>query len=253
MTTLSMRRPRVITAILVGLAFLMLVGLGVWQIQRMYWKVNLIHQMETRLSAPPVALPHGGIDPEEWRYRRVELDGTFRHDQEIHLYAMDKWGQPGFLIFTPLQRPDGSFVFVERGWVPNDHKDPVTRAAGQVTGPVHIVGIVHLPWPRHMFVGRNLPEQNVWFFGDIDAMARHAGIRDYAPVFVDADATPNPGGLPIGGQTRVNLPNNHLQYALTWFGLALVLLVMFIYGHMRPAEATRSELPPRNRGDLPDA
>lgn len=232
----SIRRPRPITAIAVGLAFLFLAGLGAWQVKRLFWKLDLIHRIETRLTEAPVPLPTGALNPDEWQYRRVIVEGVFHHDQEIHLYGANKRGVPGFLVLTPLERPNREFVFVERGWVPEDHKAASTRPAGQVKGPVRVVGVVHLPWPRHTFVGRNLPQQNVWFFGDLAAMAEHAGIRNYAPVFVDADATPNPGGLPEGGQTRVNLPNNHLQYAITWFGLALALVGMFVYAHATPQQ-----------------
>lgn len=231
-----MRRPRPAAAIGALAAFALLCGLGIWQIERLHWKLGLIARVEQRLSAPPVALPTSGIVPDAWQYRRVEVDGVFHHDGEIHVFGANKFGDSGWLVITPLQRPDGSYVFVNRGWVPQDRKDPATRTQGQVEGPVHIVGIVHLPWPRGLFVGRNTPEKNVWFYGDIDAMARQDRIKDYAPVFVDADATPNPGGLPVGGQTRVNLPNNHLQYAITWFALAGALLVMFLYAHARPQE-----------------
>lgn len=234
---LFLRRPSLAAAIGTALVFLLLIGLGIWQVQRLFWKLDLIHQIETRLTAPPVALPAGPIDPEQWRYRRVFVRGTFHHDQEIHLFAANARGVPGFLVFTPLQRPDGSIVFIDRGWVPDSRKDPGTRPAGQVKGPVTVVGVVRAPWPRHMFVGKNLPKQNIWFYGDIDAMAAHLGIRNYSRVFVDADATPNPGGLPEGGQARVNLPNNHLQYAITWFALAIVLIVMFVYAHRVPQEA----------------
>lgn len=245
--TWPFRRPRPAAAIAAAAAFALLAGLGTWQLQRLSWKLGLLHRIETRLAEAPVPLPAAGIVPDDWQYRRVFVDGRFDHAKEIHLYAASKRGEPGFLIFTPLERPDGSTVFVDRGWVPTERKDAKTRAEGQVAGPVHVVGIVRLPWPRHPFVAQNLPGENLWFYGDIDAMARQAGVTRYAPVFVDADATPNPGGLPEGGQTRVNVPNDHLQYALTWFGLAAVLLVMFGYAHLRREETDGppAQVPPR--------
>ena len=241
--TLLLRRPHPAAAIGVTLALALLVGLGAWQIQRLFWKLDLIEQIETRLAAPLAALPSGPTDPTEWRYRRVFVEGVFRHDREIHLYAANTRGLPGFLVITPLEQPDGSIVFVNRGWVPDSRKDPGTRQTGQVQGPVRVVGIVRAPWPRHAFVGKNLPERNVWFYGDIDAMAAHLGIRNYARVFVDADATPNPGGLPVGGQTRVRLSNNHLQYAITWFALAMVLTAMFVYAHRQPGDSNLPKNP----------
>lgn len=236
MKTIPMRRPRPVTAVAVLAAFAILCSLGIWQVERLHWKLGLIDRIHDRLSAAPVPLPTSDIVPDAWQYRRVEVGGVFRYDQESHVFGANRYGDSGWLVITPLERPDGTFVFVNRGWVPQDRKDPKTRPEGQVKGPVHIVGIVHLPWPRGMFVGPNNPDKNVWFYGDIDAMARHDDIRRYAPVFVDADATPNPGGLPIGGQTRVHLPNNHLEYAITWFALAAALLVMFVYAHARRQE-----------------
>lgn len=233
----ALRRPRLVTAVAVGAAFAVLCGLGTWQISRLQWKLGLIERIETRLAAPAVPLPSGSIVPDDWQYRHVTVAGTFQHSREIHLYGANTRGVPGFLIITPLIRPDAPTVLVSRGWVPRDHKDPATRSQGQVAGPVRITGIVHLPWPRRTFVGDNMPAENMWFYGDIDAMARHLGLDRYAPVFVDADATQNPGGLPEGGQTRVKLPNDHLQYALTWFGLALALAVMFVYAHARREES----------------
>jgi surfeit locus 1 family protein len=233
---ISLRRPHPAAAAGALAAFVILCGLGIWQVERLHWKLGLIDRIQQRLAAPPVPLPTSGIAPDAWQYRRVAVDGVFHHDRESHVFGANKYGDSGWLVITPLERPDGSYVFVSRGWVPQDRKDPKTRLEGQVKGPVHIVGIVHLPWPRGLFVGPNEPAKNVWFYGDIDAMARHDGIRHYAPVFVDADATPNPGGLPIGGQTRVRLPNNHLEYAITWFALAAALLVMFVYAHARRQE-----------------
>ena len=115
--------------------------------------------------------------------------------------------------------------------MPGERRDSATRPEGQITGPVMINGIIRTAWPRHLFVPDNAPAANIWFFGDLDAMAKAAAVNDYAPVFLEADATPNPGGLPIGGQTRLTFPDDHLQYAITWFALAGALIGVYVLYH----------------------
>jgi surfeit locus 1 family protein len=217
-------------------ALLVLVGLGTWQLQRLAWKTALIEEVQSRQAAPPIPLPERIDDPMALRYRKVIVQGTFDHAKEMHLFAHTARGNLGYQVITPLKRDDGTWVLVNRGWVPDERKDPATRKEGQVAGPVTITGTARPAWPRHMFVPDNDPATNHWFYGDLAGMAAHAGI-EAAPVFVEADATPNPGGLPIGGQTPIDdIPNNHLQYALTWYFLAVGLAGVYFVYHWRPEE-----------------
>lgn len=221
-------RPALWPTVFALLGMAMLIGLGSWQVQRLFWKLNLIDTVTTQMAQPPVALPADIGDPAQWLYRRVTVTGTFRHDREIHLLAHDSHGRLGYNIITPLVRQDGGgTVLVDRGWVPTDNKDPATRAAGQVPGVVTVNGLVRLPWRQGWFVPDNDPKANVWFWGDLAAMAKAAGV-DAPALLIGADAAPNPGGLPIGGQTRVTFRNDHLQYALTWFALAISLAVIYV-------------------------
>ncbi len=126
-------------------------------------------------------------------------------------------------MVTPLRREDGSLVLVNRGFVPGSRKDPATRQEGQVSGPVEVVGLLRLTEPGGAFLRANDPGRDRWYSRDVAAIAAAKGLPDTAPYFVDADAAPNPGGLPIGGLTVVAFPNNHLVYAITWYGLALML------------------------------
>jgi surfeit locus 1 family protein len=116
--------------------------------------------------------------------------------------------------------------------VPQDRKHADRRAEGQVEGPVTVTGIVRKPWHQGWFVPDNDPAENLWFYGDAAAMARHMGIS--APrLFIDADSAPNPGGFPIGGQTRIDIPNNHLAYAINWYGFAVILLGIYLIWHRK--------------------
>lgn len=220
-------------ATLVALAILL--SLGVWQLQRRAWKDGLIAQIEARAHGAP-----GEIVPESawasWRaahdeFRRVRLAGIFLHDLEapVHGLTAGSGGRAaqGYFVFTPLKRPDGSVVIVNRGFVPTDLRDPAARGPGQVTGEVVVTGLVRASEASRLFVPENDPFRNEWFTRDVGAMADAKGLSRVAPFIVDADATANPGGWPKGGQTRLSIPNDHLTYALTWFGLALTLLGVF--------------------------
>lgn len=212
-----------------------LLALTVWQVNRYSWKVDLIDQINNQLAEAPVALPTGEIDPEEWHYRRVSLTGEFDHDKELHLFAHTEKGRSGFQIITPFNRSDeGDIVLVNRGWVPESKKEPQTRVDGQVTGEVTVTGVARKPWGKSWsFLPGSNAEDNVWLYGELSEMADHLNIK-VAPVFVELDAAELPGGFPRGGQTRVSLPNNHIQYAFTWLGLALALIVIYIlYGLKR--------------------
>lgn len=215
--------PTLMTAI----ALAVLLGLGVWQLQRLQWKSEIIATIEAQMALPAVPLPFGDIDPDAWRYRKAQVEGRFHHDKEIHLYAANASGTPGYLIITPLERPDGGFVFFNRGWVPMDKRNPETRKEGLIEGSVKLSGVGRKLWLQNTFVADNEPEANIWFYGDLDGMAKFLGIVHYAPIFLEADATPNPGGLPIGGQSRLKISNDHLNYALTWFSLAVALLIVY--------------------------
>ena len=221
--------PAVMTV--VGVAFL--IGLGTWQMQRLAWKQGLIGAIAERTHADPVPLQtvearaaEGG-DPE---YARVTVEGQLLDSHELHFYAFDERLGPGYHVVTPMKRADGSVVFVNRGFVPQDRKDPATRAAGQPAGKVSIVGLVRQPPPAGLFTPDNDPAKNVWYWYDLDAMAAALapGKGRLVPFVVDAEADPaNPGGLPKGGVTRLELPNRHLEYALTWYGLAAALVAVF--------------------------
>jgi surfeit locus 1 family protein len=223
-----------LVAILGGFAFVTLLALGTWQVERLQWKEALIATIEARRSAAPLPIAEiearyqstGDID-----YTPVAATGTFRHGGERHFLATWK-GRSGFFVYTPLELAGASgdtrFVLVNRGFVPYDLKDPTKRPSGQVEGELTVTGLARNPLPQKpsSLVPDNDPGKNIFYWKDRDAMAASAGLgatAEIVPVFIDADATPNPGGYPIGGVTLIDLPNSHLQYAVTWYGLAAAL------------------------------
>lgn len=220
--------PTVITAVLLPA----LVGLGAWQAQRLGEKRDLIERIDAQIAAQPVPLPRQSLEVVDWEYRRVMVKGQLHHNLEMHLLAHDRRGTFGYRVITPLAVDGGGWVLIDRGFVPMDRKDPALRAMGQLPGAIDITGVVRRPSPQGWFVPDNQPEMNLWYFADAAAMAAAAGI-DAPAYLIEADASPNPGGLPKGGQTRLNFPNNHLAYALIWFGAALTLLAFYLLWHRR--------------------
>lgn len=213
-------------------ALAILVSLGAWQLQRKAWKEELIGRIEARAFGEPTA-PLPQAEWPLWRaaereYSRVRLTGTYAHDKEVAVHGLmaAQRGQPiqGFYIFTPLALKDGATILVNRGFVPTELRDPASRAPGQPAGESTVTGLERAPESRASFVPANDPARNEWFVRDPAEIAAARGLAGVAPFYLDADATPNPGGWPRGGQTRLSQPNDHLQYALTWFGLALTLL-----------------------------
>lgn len=217
--------------IVLGLcAFAVLLALGTWQVQRLVWKEGLLASIDMRIAAP--AQPLAGIETRlansgEVDYWPVSVAGVFHHEGERHFFATHQ-GQSGYFIYTPLELDDGRFVFVNRGFVPFDRKDAASRPEGQIAGPVEITGLARdrLDEKPNFFMPDNDPARNIFYWKDLDVMAQSSGVGEmgeYLPFFVDAGNAPNPGGLPVGAVTLIEMPNSHLQYAITWYGLAAAL------------------------------
>lgn len=209
------------------LCFFLLLGLGTWQLDRRAWKRDLIAARAAGVAADPLsALPPSGADLAAFEYRRIRLSGVFRHDAEMYVPGREYRSQAGFHVLTPFLADDGAQVIVNRGFVTPDRQPADKRAAGNVAGPVTIEGLIRLPFRGNAFTPDNRPDQKLWFTHDLPAMARHLELPALAPVLIEAGPAANPGNWPVGGQTRLDLPNNHLQYALTWYALAIVLAVI---------------------------
>lgn len=237
-------RSLLVPAVAALVALAILVSLGTWQLARLAWKNELVAQVAARIHAAPVPLPPRSAWPamsaERDEYRRVTLTGTFRNTGETYLYhvagdsrrAADPTraqGQ-GFLVFTPFALAEGGTVLVNRGFVPTDRRDPATRAGGQIEGPATLSGLIRFPEPRSLLAASDDPARRQFYTRDVGAMAAAAGLgaASVAPFSVDADPMPGAGVLPQAGETRLDFPNRHFEYALTWFGLALTLIGVFV-------------------------
>ncbi|GAB4232999.1 MAG: SURF1 family protein [Kiloniellaceae bacterium] len=224
-------------------ALAILIALGSWQVQRLGWKEEQIAIRQERSQPPGMELPASFPDPEGIEFTRVTLRGEFLHDQEFYLGSRTESGRVGIAVVTPFRLQDGRTILINRGWVPEERRDPATRAEGQLQGEVQIDALLRTDgWKGFDFVKPpNKPEERFYFWLDLPAMARTlkgGGVDDpiIEEVYADAVATEIPGGLPIGGQTRIQLKNDHLEYAITWYSFAVILAVIYVLFHYRREE-----------------
>ncbi|MFN4283039.1 MAG: SURF1 family protein [Alphaproteobacteria bacterium] len=241
-------KPRLIPTLIALPLFLTLLGLGVWQLERREWKTALLADIEARLAMPPAALvdllPLGPAA----NYRPVYVVGVYRHDREMLVQARTHEGQIGVQVVTPFQlieersaedagsgvKVRAEAVLVNRGWVPLEMRDPKTRADSQPAGEMVVTGLLRWPAAPGWFTPKNDPARNQWYWMEVPAMAETSNLRDLVPAYIELGRNAAaPDALPIGGQTIVRLPNNHLQYALTWFALAAALLATYILSQRR--------------------
>lgn len=227
------RRDGVLEATVFTIAGIaILIGLGIWQLDRKAWKENLIATVSMRAARAPEALPPRDawerLAPAGNEYSRVAFSAEFLDGQEAYVYTAgsslraDVEGQ-GFWVFAPARLAGGSVVLINRGFVPTDRKEPATRGQGTPRGSIDIVGYMRWPEARGLFTPADDAKNNVWYVRDPKTMADAHKWTVVAPFYIDQESPVPPGGLPKPGKIEVKMPNNHLQYALTWFGLALAL------------------------------
>lgn len=229
-------------------AFAVLIALGTWQVQRLHWKEGLIAERRAALDAPPIDIPASSEAARGLEFRRVRATGVFLHEREIAVHGFERQrGDAGYLVVTPLRLEDSRVVLVERGWIPVEKRDPVTRSEGNPVGPVAVEGLLRLApaGKPGWFIPENDAARREWFYIDVAALARAAGVPDAMPFYLEAGPAPNPGGLPVGGQTATDLPNPHLHYAITWYALAAALAVIYFILVRRERTAQRASANPQ--------
>jgi surfeit locus 1 family protein len=209
-----------------------LCALGVWQIQRLHWKLDLIARIHEGLIAPPIPLAQAmpALDAAhvaDADYRRVSAHGMFENSEEVFFFTTGAEAKPVYHVLTPFLLDDGYTLIVDRGWIPVTPASQARLHAGDLNGPRTIAGIIRKPAPPNWFTPPINRAKRIVHTRDPDVIAQTFGFKNVFPMFLEADATPNPGGWPKGGVTVIDLPNDHLQYAITWFGLALVVAVSF--------------------------
>lgn len=228
------RGPLALTllALLALAAFSGFVALGTWQLHRLAWKRDLIARVDQRVHALPVDAPR----PADWptvnaatdEYLHVRLRGAFLHDRQTLVSASTGFGS-GYWVMTPLREDDGSVVLVNRGFVRPDWCGRDGRCGAGPAGEVTVTGLLRMPETR-VFLRHNVPAQDRWYARDVQAIAAARGLGPAAPFFVDQDADPaNADAWPRGGLTVTTFPNSHLSYLLTWYALALMVVLAAAY------------------------
>lgn len=227
----SAKRHTAFAACMAGLVLVFL-GLGTWQVQRLFWKLDLIARVDARIHAEPADAPlpaqWSQITPDKDEYRRLTVRGHFLNDKETLVQAVTELG-PGFWVLTPLVTTDRGTILINRGYVPSEKREPSQRSGKQPDGEVKITGLLRLTEPGGGFLRTNDPANNRWYSRDVAAIAASRNLENAAPYFIDADSTANPGGYPVGGLTVVKFRNSHLVYAITWYALAAMSAFAVFY------------------------
>jgi surfeit locus 1 family protein len=220
-----------------------LAALGTWQLQRRAWKHALIARVEARVHAAPAEAPGpatwNGLTPNADAYQKVRVTGHFADDHATLVQAVTDLGA-GFWVLTPLERADGTTILVNRGFVPSDKREAATGPESHSDAPTTVTGLLRFSEPGGGFLRTNDPGAGRWYSRDVAAIAKAHRLDHVAPYFIDADATPNPGGWPMGGLTIVTFPDNHLVYALTWYVLALMVAGALAYTLLDARRARRA-------------
>lgn len=249
--TAAARRIQPLAALSALAAFAVLIGLGVWQVERIHWKEAILARLEARLSAAPAPLPPPaqwpGLAGRDFEYTRVFTSGVFEHSRETLIYrgsgkAAGAPAQPGYWVMTPLRLADGAHVLINRGFIALDRKD-AARGSGRDTGETVIRGLLRAPEPRGAFTPADNPAKGEWFTRDPVAIAAAIGLERAAPFSIDEEAHAAPQGSPAGGATVVDIPNNHLSYALTWFALAATLAALCLFAALRRRDGQTPRAP----------
>jgi len=205
--------------------FAVLVALGIWQVQRLAWKEGLLAKIDARMAMDAAALPDRLDGPAAWEYRRVTLRGRYAAPQFL-LQPRTQDGKTGYHLVMPFALAAGKTVFVNRGWVAQEAQDRIDTPADEQV----VTGIVQIPY-KGAFTPKNDPQHGYWYWPDIAAMGKAAGRQSDYPVIVTLPPQ-GEGRVPAGYEVTAHLRNNHRLYAFFWFGMALILAVVFvIYRH----------------------
>ena len=222
--------------------FSVFVALGTWQVERRTWKLELIARVQERVHAPAVPAPAvaewSRVNAANSEYRHVRVSGTFLNESETLVQALTELGS-GYWVLTPLWQADGSVVLVNRGFVPAERRARAAHGAGEASTAADLTGLLRISEPRGSFLRRNDPAQDLWYSRDVQGIAAARRLGRVAPYFIDADAqggapraavdasqsADSSSTAPVGGLTVVAFRNAHLSYAITWYALALLVVV----------------------------
>jgi surfeit locus 1 family protein len=226
-------KPRLWPTLTTVAILVSLLMLGNWQVERLEWKLGLIEQIESRAFIDPVALPFNISNLDNMEYLSVSVTGSFNNEQEMTLYSVGPNGEPGYDLYTPFVEAHEKVIIVNRGWVPEQMKNQADRPETLHSGELTLEGLLRKPSEKLWYGPENEPDNNNWYYGDINAMAKAQNLNAVYPMYLYAAIGGNAAEYPVAGRTEFNIVNNHLDYALTWYGLAIVLLIVYFVAHTK--------------------
>lgn len=242
-------KPKLWPTIFTIFTLIVLLALGTWQVKRLLWKNNLIAAVDSKVDIAPVYLPETIDDIEAMQYRRFWLTGRYLHDKEMHLFTGPKVlkGDPGYNIITPFEREDGSVVLVDRGWVPSDKKEQDQRPETLIAGAqIPVEGMLHKGERPAAFTHDNDIMNNIWFWIDTNAASVYVE-KPLQDIYIRRLKKEWDPKYPIGGDATIEPRNDHLQYAITWYSLAVILIIIYVLFHLnldkKTTTAKRSSTP----------
>jgi surfeit locus 1 family protein len=228
-------RPTLLSSLITFALFGVMIWLGTWQVHRMHWKEDMLAQINENMARKPVPMPEKIDNPEDWKFRRVTLAGSFDYSHEMLVKPRTLDGAVGYDMVVPFIRASGGTVLVDRGWISDALMDKASRPDH---GMMQIEGVLRTPEKPNFFTPDNNPAKKDWFWTDVKGMADAAGLEDVAPMVLYISAKP-PGVYPVGGRVQglqiTILPSDHKQYAIFWFGMSFVLLIVWFLSHLERA------------------
>ena len=224
-------RPKLIPLLAFSIALSILLSLSAWQIKRLNWKTNLIQQRVSMFEGEPKLLMQLK-KPSEYEFQKVFVKGKLLNDFEFYMPALSKNGNNGFHILVPIKVSSNKFLIYNTGWVPLLNKDPQVRKENIVSEEKSFLAVIRLPGRKGYFQPDNDPIKNFWFFVEPDLMEKQLKFDLEKTFYLEASEN-GPNGYPLGNQTRIYLRNNHFQYALTWFFIAIGLIGVFITANLK--------------------
>ncbi|MEO1192603.1 MAG: SURF1 family protein [Pseudomonadota bacterium] len=239
-------QPRLWTSVAAFLVLLVLIGLGTWQVIRLEWKEGLIAERQERWTAPAIALPQDLSNTEEVLHRRVAITGHYRHDQELFLPGRSYRGTGGVGVVTPFVMDDGRTVMIYRGWVPATMQDTAFRTDSNPEGDLTVEGVIREGgWHGSDWaIPENNVEGNAWFYVNPAEMAAATNsVNAIEPIYLGLYREDPEESLPFTPPPPMDLTNNHLQYAITWYAFAVTLIVIFVIYHLGPKRKPEDEGP----------
>jgi len=214
-------------------ALLVLLALGFWQLDRLVWKTALINNFNERASAKPMLPPENDADLSAIEFHSLALQGRYLHDQERFLTGRTYEGNAGFHVVTPFRTNGGKLIFVNRGWVSEAYREPEKRPFSVENKEVSIRAVLRLPQQKGYFVPENEPERGFWFTLKPDELATHLNMQEaITSYYADQIRQGEVLTLPIAATMHIEVRNTHLNYALTWFGIALSLIGVYLAYHV---------------------